>query len=55
MIKRLGILALSLALSSTAFAQGGQAVRDQLFGPTDALKKSADAVHAKMLSSIASA
>lgn len=49
MFKRLGLLALSLAFSGVAFAQSGQAVRDQLFGPTDALKASADAVHAKML------
>ncbi len=44
MIKRLGLLTLSLAFSGVVFAQSGQAVRDQLFGPTDALKRSADAV-----------
>jgi hypothetical protein len=49
MIKQLGLLTLSLAFSGLAFAQSGQAVRDQMFGPTDALKKSADAVHAKVL------
>jgi hypothetical protein len=49
MITRLGVLALSLAFSAAAFAQSGAAVREQLFGPTDALKKAADAVHAKML------
>src|SRR5215831_8956151 len=49
MIKRMGLLALSLAVSSVAFAQSGQAVRDQLFGPTDALKQAADAVHDKVL------
>lgn len=49
MFKRLALLALSLAFSGVAFAQSGQAVRDQLFGPTDALKASADAVHAKVL------
>ena len=46
---KLGILTLSLAFSGAAFAQGGAAVRDQLFGATDALKASADAVHAKVL------
>jgi hypothetical protein len=45
----LKLLALSLAFSGAAFAQSGQAVRDQLFGPTDALKKAADEVHAKVL------
>ena len=49
MIKRFVLVALSLAFSGLAFAQGGQAVRDQLFGPTDALKKAADAVHANVL------
>jgi hypothetical protein len=48
MIKRLGLLTLTLAFSGLALAQG-QAVRDQLFGPTDALKKAADAVNAKLL------
>jgi hypothetical protein len=49
MITRLGVLALSLAFCGGAFAQSGAAVREQLFGPTDALKKAADAVHAKTL------
>jgi hypothetical protein len=49
MFKRMGLLALSLAFSGVGFAQSGQAVRDQLFGPTDALKQAADAVHAKVL------
>jgi hypothetical protein len=48
MIKRLGVFTLSLAFSGLVLAQG-QAVRDQLFGPTDALKKAADAVNAKVL------
>ena len=48
MIKRLGLFTLSLAFSGLVFAQG-QAVRDQMFGPTDALKRSADAVNAKLL------
>ena len=48
MIKRLGLLTLSLAFSGLVFAQG-QAVRDQMFGPTDALKRSADALNAKVL------
>lgn len=52
MIKRLVLLTLSLAFSGLTFAQG-QAVRDQLFGPTDALKKAADAVHANMLGPVA--
>jgi hypothetical protein len=46
----MGLLTLSLAVSGAAFAQsGGAAVREQLFGPTDALKAAADAVHAKVL------
>ena len=49
MIKRLVLLTLSLAFSGLVFAQSQQAVRDQLFGPTDALKKEADAANAKML------
>jgi hypothetical protein len=49
MTKRVVLFALSLAFSGLVFAQSQQAVRDQLFGPTDALKKSADAVNAKML------
>src|SRR3954467_7896815 len=49
MIKRLGLFTLALAFSGVALAQSSQAIRDQLFGPTDALKQSADAVHAKML------
>jgi len=49
MIRQLGLLTLMVAFSGAAAAQSGQAIRDQLFGPTDALKKSADAVHAKML------
>ena len=48
MIKRLGLFTLSLAFSGLVFAQG-QAVRDQMFGPTDALKRSADALNAKVL------
>lgn len=49
MIKRIALLTLSLAVSGFVLAQSQQAVRDQLFGPTDALKKQADAVHAKIL------
>jgi len=49
MTKRLVLFALSLAFSGVVFAQSQQAIRDQLFGPTDALKKAADAVHAKLL------
>jgi OmpA-OmpF porin, OOP family len=48
MNKRILVAALALGFSGLALAQS-QAVRDQLFGPTDALKKSADAIHAKML------
>lgn len=48
MIKRFVLVTLSLAFSGLVFAQS-QAVRDQLFGPTDALKKGADAVNAKVL------
>jgi hypothetical protein len=48
MIKRLGLFTLALAFSGLVLAQG-QAVRDQLFGPTDALKRGADAVHAQTL------
>ena len=48
MIKRLALITLSLAFSGFVFAQS-QAVRDQLFGPTDALKREADAVNARML------
>jgi len=44
----LAIAAFALGFSGLVLAQG-QAVREQLFGPTDALKNSADAVHAKML------
>jgi len=49
MIKKVALFALSLCVSSLVFAQSQQAIRDQLFGPTDALKKEADAVHAKIL------
>jgi len=49
MIKRIVLFTLSLAVSSFVFAQSQQAIRDQLFGPTDALKKQADAVNAKLL------
>jgi len=49
MTKRISLLALALVVSSGVLAQSQQAVRDQLFGPTDALKKEADAVHAKLL------
>jgi hypothetical protein len=49
MTKRLVLFALSLAFSGFALAQSQQAIRDQLFGPTDALKKEADAVNAKLL------
>lgn len=49
MTKRLVLFALSLAFSGFALAQSQQAIRDQLFGPTDALKKEADGVNAKLL------
>ena len=49
MIKKIALLTLSLVASSFVLAQSQQAIRDQLFGPTDALKKEADAVHAKIL------
>lgn len=49
MMKRIALVALSFVLSTAVFAQSQQAIRDQLFGPTDALKKEADAVHAKLL------
>jgi OmpA-OmpF porin, OOP family len=48
MIKRLGLVTLSLAFSGLVLAQS-QAVRDQMFGPTDSLKRAADAVNATML------
>src|SRR5689334_17099495 len=48
MIKQLVVATLALGFCSLALAQS-QAVRDQLFGPTDALKKAADEAHAKML------
>jgi hypothetical protein len=49
MIKRIALFTLSLLACSFVLAQSQQAIRDQLFGPTDALKKDADAVHAKIL------
>jgi hypothetical protein len=49
MLKRITLFALSLAFCSVALAQNAQAIRDQLFGATDALKKEADAHHASML------
>ena len=49
MTKRLMLFALSLAFSAIVFAQSQQAVRDHLFGATDALIKAADAVNAKVL------
>jgi hypothetical protein len=49
MSKRLALFALSLAFSGLVFAQSQQAVRDHLFGATDALIKVADAVNAKAL------
>jgi hypothetical protein len=48
-MKRIALLALSLVVSGGVFGQSQQAIRDQLFGPTDALKKEADAVNAKLL------
>jgi hypothetical protein len=50
MFRRVALFALSLAFSGLAVAQSQQAIRDQLFGATDALKKEADAVHASILS-----
>jgi OmpA-OmpF porin, OOP family len=49
MTKRIVLFTLSLIVAGFAHAQSQQAIRDQLFGPTDALKKEADAVHAKLL------
>ncbi len=49
MTKRIVLFTLSLIVASFAQAQSHQAIRDQLFGPTDALKKEADAVNAKIL------
>jgi hypothetical protein len=40
---------LSVAFSAAVLAQSSAAIRTQLFGATDALKKDADAVHASML------
>jgi hypothetical protein len=48
-MKRTVLFTLSLLAASLAFAQSQQAIRDQMFGPTDALKKEADAVNAKVL------
>ena len=48
MLRRL-VLLLSVALSGAVLAQGSAAVRTQLFGATDALKKAADDAHAAML------
>jgi hypothetical protein len=49
MLRRVVLFALSIVLSGLACAQSAQAVRDQLFGATDALKKQAEAVHASVL------
>jgi hypothetical protein len=49
MLKRFGLFTLCALLSGVAFGQSQQAIRDQLFGATDALKKEADAVHASAL------
>jgi hypothetical protein len=49
MLKRFGLFTLCALLSGVAFAQSQQAIRDQLFGATDALKKEADALHASAL------
>jgi len=49
MIKKIVLVTLSLVISSFVLAQSQQGIRDQLFGPTDALKKAADAANAKLL------
>jgi hypothetical protein len=49
MFRRVTLLAITLVFSGVAAAQSAQAVRDQLFGATDALKKQAEAVHASVL------
>src|SRR5882672_2475601 len=49
MLKRFGLFTLSFLLCGLALAQSQQAIRDQLFGATDALKKEADALHASVL------
>jgi hypothetical protein len=49
MLKRITLFALALMFSGIVLAQNPQAIRDQLFGATDVLKKEADAHHASML------
>src|SRR6187551_178238 len=49
MAKRFSFLVASLLVSSMALAQSQQAIRDQIFGETDVVKKQADALNAKML------
>jgi hypothetical protein len=49
MAKRLSFLIASLLVSGMALAQSQQAIRDQIFGETDVVKKHADTLNAKML------
>ena len=50
MNKHLTLLLSSLLASGAVFAQSQQAIRDQIFGETDAVKKQADELEAKTLS-----
>ena len=47
--KRVTFLIASLLLSGVAMAQSQQQIRDQFFGETDAVKKQADELNAKIL------
>jgi OmpA-OmpF porin, OOP family len=46
---RVDLLIVSLIFSGTLLAQSQQAIRDQLFGETDAVKREADALDARVL------
>ena len=48
MAKRLSFLIAPLLVSGVALAQSQQAIRDQIFGETDVVKKHADTLNAKM-------
>ena len=47
--KKLGFVLVALLASAAVQAQTAQAIRDQVFGPTDAVKKQADDLNAKVL------
>jgi len=49
MTRRVTFVIAATFLSGALYAQSPQAIRDQLFGPTDAVKKQADDMNAKML------